>query len=49
MTATQVSGLIRQYFSAYERKDRDTAEALLSDDFTSGSPHDPHTKRRDFV
>lgn len=42
MPASNASALIRQYFSAYERKDRQALEALLNDNFTFGSPHDPH-------
>jgi ketosteroid isomerase-like protein len=42
MPASNASVLIRQYFSAYERKDRQALEALLNDNFIFGSPHDPH-------
>jgi ketosteroid isomerase-like protein len=42
MSARKASVLIHQYFSAYERKDRQALEALLTDNFTFGSPHDPH-------
>jgi SnoaL-like domain len=34
------SDLIRKYFSAYEIKDRETVESLLSDDFVFTSPYD---------
>ena len=45
MPATSTSALIRQYFSAYETKDRQALESLLNDNFTFGSPHDPHIDR----
>jgi ketosteroid isomerase-like protein len=45
MPTTHVSGLVRQYFSAYEKKDRQLIESLLNEDFTFGSPHDPHIDR----
>jgi ketosteroid isomerase-like protein len=34
--------IIHQYFSAYENKDRNVIEGLLSDDFTFTSPYDDH-------
>ena len=32
--------LIRKYFAVFHDRDRDTAEAMLSDDFTFSSPLD---------
>jgi ketosteroid isomerase-like protein len=43
-----ISDLIRQYFSAYETKDRNVAEALLSDDFTFSSPRDDRIGRAEY-
>jgi ketosteroid isomerase-like protein len=37
--------LIRQYYAAYEEKDRKLIEALLTDDFTFSSPLDDHINR----
>jgi ketosteroid isomerase-like protein len=34
------SDILRSYFSAWERKDRPTLEALLAEDFTFTSPND---------
>ena len=39
---TQVSDLIRRYFSDYVSRDRKAVEELLADDFTFHSPHDPN-------
>ena len=36
---TSISDLVRKYFSAYELRDRQMIEDLLSDDFTFTSPH----------
>jgi uncharacterized protein YndB with AHSA1/START domain/ketosteroid isomerase-like protein len=46
--ANDASTLIHQYFSAYERKDRQDLEALLNDNFTFRSPHDPHLDRQTY-
>jgi len=40
-----VSDLVRKYYAAYESKDRNSVEALLSDDFRFTSPHDDHIDR----
>ena len=45
---TRTSGIIHAYFSAYERKDRLALEALLHDNFTFSSPHDPHLDRHSY-
>ena len=45
MSDTRVSRIIRAYFAAYEAKDRVALDGLLHDDFTFGSPHDPHIDR----
>jgi ketosteroid isomerase-like protein len=45
---TRISGIVRAYFSAYERKDRAALEELLHEGFTFGSPHDPHLDRRSY-
>lgn len=45
MPDTRVSRVIRAYFAAYEAKDRLALDGLLHDDFTFGSPHDPHIDR----
>jgi ketosteroid isomerase-like protein len=42
---TTIAESIRAYFRAYERKDRAALEALLTEGFTFGSPHDPHLDR----
>ena len=39
---TVVSDLIRKYYSAYEQKDRNAIEPLLTEDFSFSSPHDDH-------
>ena len=41
-----VSDLVRSYFASYESGDRAALEALLSDDFTSHSPHDPQLDKK---
>jgi ketosteroid isomerase-like protein len=45
MTTTKATEIVRRVFSAYERNDRDQAEAVLADDFTFSSPPDPHLDR----
>ncbi|MBC8125962.1 MAG: nuclear transport factor 2 family protein [Gloeobacteraceae cyanobacterium ES-bin-144] len=40
-----ISDLVRQCFAAYESKDREAIEALLSDDFTFSSPLDDNISR----
>lgn len=42
---TPAENIIRSYFAAYERKDRDAIEALLTDDFTFSSPLDDNINR----
>jgi ketosteroid isomerase-like protein len=42
MTDNMVSDLVRNCFSAFLAKDRQTLEELLSDDFTFNSPRDDH-------
>ncbi|CAE6737628.1 nuclear transport factor 2 family protein [Paraburkholderia haematera] len=44
-TGTDISTLIRDYFAAYERKDRSAIEPLLSDDFAFSSPRDDHLSK----
>lgn len=41
-----ISDLVRQCFAAYEAKDRQALEALLSDDFTFSSPLDDNISRK---
>jgi ketosteroid isomerase-like protein len=48
MQPSSISDLIRQYFSAYESKNRRVLEALLSDDFTFSSPRDDHIDRASY-
>lgn len=45
MPETQISSLVRAYFSAYERKNRLALDGLLHDDFMFGSPRDQHLDR----
>lgn len=45
MAQTQITKIVHEYFSAYERKDRAALEGLLNEDFTFGSPHDPHLEK----
>jgi ketosteroid isomerase-like protein len=42
---SNLSNLIRKYYSSYESKDRKSLEDLLSDDFTFSSPLDDHISR----
>lgn len=42
MADSTVERLVREYFLAYERKDRSALESLLHADFSFASPHDPH-------
>lgn len=42
---TPTEEIVRSYFAAYERKDRDAIEALLTDDFTFNSPLDDNINR----
>lgn len=37
---SNISGLVRRYFAAFESKDRKAIEELLSDDFTFNCPLD---------
>jgi ketosteroid isomerase-like protein len=48
MQTSNVSDLVRKYFSAYESKDRKVVEDLLSDDFTFSSPHDDHIGKTNY-
>jgi ketosteroid isomerase-like protein len=41
----KVSELVRKYYAAYESKNRQAVEALLSDDFRFTSPNDDHIDR----
>ena len=41
-TTTNVSELVREFFSAYRSGNREFVENLLSDDFTFTSPLDDH-------
>jgi len=43
-----LSDLIRQYFAAYENKDRKCVESLLTDDFVFTSPYDSHIDRETY-
>jgi ketosteroid isomerase-like protein len=43
-----ISGLVRKCFSAYELKDRQMIEDLLSDDFTFTSPLDERIDRAEY-
>jgi ketosteroid isomerase-like protein len=43
--SSNLSDLIRKYYSSYESKDRKSLEDLLSDDFTFSSPLDDHISR----
>jgi ketosteroid isomerase-like protein len=42
MKANSVSDLVLNCFAAYQSKDREAIEGLLSDDFTFTSPYDDH-------
>jgi ketosteroid isomerase-like protein len=42
------SDLIRKYFSAYENKDRQAVEPLLTDDFVFTSPYDYRIDRETY-
>jgi ketosteroid isomerase-like protein len=42
---SNLSNLIRKYYSSYESKNRKSLEDLLSDDFTFSSPLDDHISR----
>ena len=48
MQAIRVADLVRQSFAAYEAKDRQAIEKLLSDDFTFTSPYDDHIDRKTY-
>ncbi len=39
---TQVSNMVRKYFSDFLSRDRESVEEILTDDFTFHSPHDPN-------
>ena len=45
MSVGEVSDLVRQYYAAYEAKDRKVVEGLLSKDFRFTSPYDDHIDR----
>jgi len=45
---TVVADQIRKYYAAYERKDRNAIEPLLTDDFTFSSPHDDHIDKTSY-
>jgi ketosteroid isomerase-like protein len=45
MNAGKISDLVREYYAAYENKNRNVVEALLSDDFRFTSPYDDHIDR----
>lgn len=45
MATTNVSDLVRRYFAAYETKDRQAVDNLLSPDFTFTSPLDDRIGR----
>ena len=38
---TQISTLVRKYFSDFVSRDKKAVEEVLTDDFTFHSPHDP--------
>jgi ketosteroid isomerase-like protein len=42
MAVTKVERIIREYFLAYERKDRSAVQSLLHGEFSFASPHDPY-------
>src|SRR6266849_3589906 len=46
MPPTNASDLVRSCFAAYQSKNREAIEALLSDDFTFTSPYDDHIDRK---
>ena len=46
--SSNLSDLIRKYYSSYESKDRKSLEDLLSDDFTFSSPLDDHISKRTY-
>jgi ketosteroid isomerase-like protein len=48
MRSNRISDLVRNYFSAYESKDRETVEGLLADDFTFTSPLDDRIGREKY-
>ena len=43
-----ISNLVRKCFAAYDAKDRNALEALLSDDFTFSSPLDDNISREEY-
>lgn len=43
-----VSDIVRQYYAAYETKDRAAIEAVVSDDFTFTSPYDDRIDRTSY-
>jgi ketosteroid isomerase-like protein len=45
MSTAKISDLVRQYFAAYEAKDRQLVDGLLSGDFTFTSPIDDRIDR----
>lgn len=45
MDRGQIPNLVRRLFGAYQSKDRQVVEELLSDDFTFTSPYDDHIDR----
>jgi ketosteroid isomerase-like protein len=48
-TPTTISNLVRRYYRAYETKDGNALEELLSDDFTFTSPLDDHLDRASYL
>ena len=46
MRTDPIPDLIRRYYAAYETKDRQVVEALLTDDFTFSSPLDDRIDRQ---
>lgn len=45
MRDSSLAGLVRRYFGAFQRADRDAMEALLGKAFTFTSPYDDHISR----
>ena len=47
-TQTSVPDLIQKYYSAYEQKDGNLIELLLTDDFSFSSPDDDHIDKTSY-
>jgi ketosteroid isomerase-like protein len=45
MPTAKASDVVRKLYSAYEKNDRDLAEAVVAEDFTFSSPPDPYLDR----